>query len=143
VTAACGPAVLTGATVGVEEEFHLVDRDTLELTSSPEVTAAVLGGTAGAQVHAEIATTQLETSTGICGSLADLRAALVTTRAEAAEAAVRAGLAVLAASTPPFGSWRQMRMTPAPRYQAIRVRWAVLADPRAVAAGVVREGPPG
>jgi hypothetical protein len=40
-----------GATVGVEEEFHLVDPDTCALTPAPEVAAAALRGGAGAHVR--------------------------------------------------------------------------------------------
>jgi glutamate---cysteine ligase / carboxylate-amine ligase len=116
-----------GATIGVEEEFHLVDPVTYALTAAPEVAAAALDGTAGAHVNAEIATTQLETATGVCTTLGELRDALVTTRTEAAAAAARAGLVVLAASTHPFGSWRDQPLTADPRYEQMVARWAVLA----------------
>jgi YbdK family carboxylate-amine ligase len=116
-----------GATFGVEEEFHLVDPISYRLTRSPALAAAVLRQEAGRHLHAEITTTQLESATGICTSLAGLRAELVTTRAEAAGAAARAGVRILAASTHPFDSWQQQDITPAPRYQAMVDRWAGLA----------------
>src|SRR3954469_7011658 len=120
------PPALAGATLGVEEEFHLVDPVTLALTPTPGLASAVLDGVGG-HLHAEISPSQLETATGICTSLAELRAELAATRAEAAGAAARAGRAVLAASTHPFGSWREQQLTPAPRYEAMVERWAVLA----------------
>jgi YbdK family carboxylate-amine ligase len=116
-----------GATFGVEEEFHLVDPDTYRLTRSPALATVVLRQEAGRHLHAEITTTQLESATDICRSLADLRAELVTTRAEAAGAAARAGVRILAASTHPFDSWHQQDITPAPRYEAMVDRWAGLA----------------
>jgi len=116
-----------GATFGVEEEFHLVDPDSYRLTRSPALAAAVLRREAGPHLHAEITTTQLEAVTGICTSLSQLRAELVTTRAEAAGAAARAGVRILAASTHPFDIWQQQDITPAPRYEAMVVRWAGLA----------------
>ncbi|MDP9429432.1 MAG: glutamate-cysteine ligase family protein, partial [Actinomycetota bacterium] len=76
-----------GVTVGVEEEFHLVDPDTFALTPSTAVAAAALAGEAGEHVHPEIVSTQLETSTGVCTTLPELRAQLAATRAEAAAAA--------------------------------------------------------
>ena len=88
----------------------------------------------GRHLHAEITTTQLEAVTGICPSLAGLRAELVTTRAEAAGAAARAGVRILAASTHPFDSWQQQDITPAPRYEAMVDRWAGLACSRTSAA---------
>jgi YbdK family carboxylate-amine ligase len=116
-----------GATFGVEEEFHLVDPDSCRLTRSPALADAVLRGEAGPHLHAEITTTQLEAVTGICTDLSQLRAELVTTRAEAAGAAARAGVRILAASTHPFDNWQQQDITPAPRYQAMVDRWAGLA----------------
>jgi YbdK family carboxylate-amine ligase len=116
-----------GATFGVEEEFHLVDPDSYRLTRSPALAEAVLRREVGPHLHAEITTTQLESVTGICTGLADLRAELVTTRAEAAGAAARAGVRILAASTHPFDSWHDQDITPAPRYQAMVDRWAGLA----------------
>jgi carboxylate-amine ligase len=116
-----------GATFGVEEEFHLVDPATYRLTRSPELATAVLRGESGRHLHAEITTTQLESASDVCTSLSELRAELVTTRAEAAGAAARAGVRILAASTHPFDSWQQQDITPAPRYQAMVDRWAGLA----------------
>jgi carboxylate-amine ligase len=119
-------AATTGATFGVEEEFHLVDTETLALTGDHVLAAAAMSGSAGGRVHAEIATSQLETATGICSSLEELRAELRRARAEAAGAAGRAGLGLLAASTHPFGSWRDQEMTRCARYDALVERYAVL-----------------
>ena len=116
-----------GVTFGVEEEFHLVDPVSYRLTRSPALAAAVMAREAGPHLHAEITTTQLESATDVCRSLSDLRTELVTTRAEAAGAAARAGVRILAASTHPFDSWHQQDITPAPRYTAMVDRWAGLA----------------
>ena len=116
-----------GTTFGVEEEFHLVDPVTYRLTRSPALAEAVLHGESGRHLHAEITTTQLESATDVCTGLSELRAELVTTRAEAAGAAARAGVRILAASTHPFDSWHQQDITPAPRYEAMVDRWAGLA----------------
>jgi YbdK family carboxylate-amine ligase len=120
------PAV-AGVTFGVEEEFHLVDPETFALLPSPELSAAAMLGEVGEHLHAEITTTQLETATGICVTLGDLRAELAATRAEAVAAAASAGRVLLAASTHPFGSWRDQELNVAPRYEAMVLRWAVLA----------------
>jgi YbdK family carboxylate-amine ligase len=120
-----GPAA--GATLGVEEEFHLIDPVTLALTPSPGLACAALRHEIGIRLHAEITTTQLETATEVCTTLAELRAELSATRAEAAAAAATGGVALLAASTHPFGTWEQQEITPAPRYEAMVERWAGLA----------------
>ncbi len=67
-------------TLGVEEEYHLVDERTFALASAPQAVAharAILGSDA----QAEISTTQLEVSTPVCSSLAEVRQALVRARA--------------------------------------------------------------
>lgn len=121
-----GPAE-TGATLGVEEEYHLVDPETFALAPCPELSMAAVRHDLGTRIRAEITTTQLEVATGICLSLADVRAELTAARAEAVAAAASSGAAVLAASTHPFGSWEQQQITAAPRYVAMVERWAALA----------------
>ncbi|WP_448627558.1 carboxylate-amine ligase [Geodermatophilus sp. URMC 64] len=121
------PPVAAGATLGVEEEFHLVDPETFALAPSPELSTAAMLGEAGGHLHAEITSTQLEAATGVCTSLADLRAELAATRAEAGAAAAAAGRALLPASTHPFASWRDQELTEAPRYRDMVRRWGALA----------------
>jgi YbdK family carboxylate-amine ligase len=116
-----------GTTVGVEEEFHLVDPATLALAPSPVLAEAALRGEFGSRIHAEITTTQLETVTGICRTLADVRSEITGARREAVAAAESAGVAVLAASTHPFGTWQQQQITHDARYEAMVERWAALA----------------
>jgi YbdK family carboxylate-amine ligase len=136
------PPTVPGATFGVEEEFHLVDPETFALLPSPELSASAMLGEAGTHLHAEITNTQLETASGICESLSDLRAELAATRAEAAAAAAAAGRALLPASTHPFGSWREQELTAAPRYEAMVLRWAVLALQQDIAGCHVHVGVP-
>jgi carboxylate-amine ligase len=134
--------VPAGSTFGIEEEYHLVHPVTLELTPSPELAAAALRREIGPRLHAEIATTQLETASGICTSLDGLRAELVAARAEAAAAAAKAGVACLPASTHPFGGWQQMVITSAPRYEAMIERWAGLASQQDICGCHVHVGVP-
>ncbi len=137
-----GDSSAVGLTVGVEEEFHLVDPVTLELTPGPRASAAALAGEAGTHVHPEIATTQLETATGVCTSLGQLHAELVAARAEAAAAAARDGLVLLPASTHPWGSWHTMPVTPGERYEAMVERWAGLARQQDITGCHVHVGVP-
>jgi YbdK family carboxylate-amine ligase len=116
-----------GSTLGVEEEFHLVDPDTLALAPSPALSEAALRREFGGRIHPEIATTQIETATEVCRSLGDVRAEISAARREARAAAESAGAAILASSTHPFGTWHQQQITHAPRYEAMVERWAALA----------------
>ena len=140
-----GPVVQpipAGATLGVEEEFHLVDPETFELSQRPDLCAAVLRRDVDPRIHAEAVTTQLETATGICSTLSDVRAELVGARTEAAAVAARAGVAVLPTSTHPFGGWQQQAITPAPRYQAMVERWAGLVSQQDICGCHVHVGVP-
>ncbi|KQS68212.1 glutamate--cysteine ligase [Modestobacter sp. Leaf380] len=118
---------MTGSTLGVEEEFHLVDPTTGALAASSAVADAAVRGEAGPHVQPEISTTQLETATGVCRTLDEVRAALVATRLEAVAAAQTDGLTVLAASTHPTAAVSDLVLTDAPRYRAMVQRWAGLA----------------
>ena len=140
--AAVPAPVPAGATFGMEEEFHLVDPVTFELTPSPDLCAAALRSELGPRIHAEIVTTQLETVSGICRTLDELRAEVVAARREAGAAAARVGVAVLPTSTHPFQGWRQQVLTPAPRYQAIVDRWAGLAAQQDICGCHVHVGVP-
>ena len=136
------PPVPAGATFGIEEEFHLVDPRTFELTPSPDLCAAAVRREVGPRIHAELVTTQIETVSGICESLTDLRAELVAARREVATAAALAGVAVLPTSTHPFDGWQQQMITPAPRYEAMVERWAGLASQQDICGCHVHVGVP-
>jgi YbdK family carboxylate-amine ligase len=135
-------SAVAGATFGIEEEFHLVDPVTFALTPSPDLCAAALRQEIGPRIHAEITTTQLETASGICSTLTELRAELVAARTEATAAAAEAGVAVLPTSTHPFGGWQQQMITPAPRYEAMVERWAGLASQQDICGCHVHVGVP-
>lgn len=116
-----------GATFGVEEEFHLVEGDTCELIQDPELHRSVLCGSAGGHVHDEFAISQVEVSSVVCSSIEDLRVDLRRGRAEAREAANQVGATIMAASTHPFASWVDQKITDRPHYRCLVERWAGLA----------------
>lgn len=107
-------------TIGVEEEYLLVDRQTRDLAVDPpaaimEQCEARLGG----RVTGEFLKSQLEIATGVCTSIADVRADLAELRRTVAEVANEFGLAPIAASTHPFASWANQRRTEMERYEKI------------------------
>jgi carboxylate-amine ligase len=106
---------VTPLTVGVEEEFLLVDPASgtpVQLASSVLGAAAELPPAApDAAVHAELLGTQVEAATGICRSMAELRGQVERGRARLATAAagrgallISTGTPVLAGAAPAFGS---------------------------------------
>lgn len=115
-----------GRTVGVEEEYHLVDARTGELADAPGVadTAVELLGDCAQR---EISTSQLEVVTPICHELAQVRVELVRLRQGAAQAAAAHGCAVLAAGTHPLAGWREQGLSEGDRYAHLVQRWGLLA----------------
>jgi glutamate---cysteine ligase / carboxylate-amine ligase len=107
-------------TLGIEEEYLLVERDSRDLVHDPpasllEECQARLPG----QVTAEFMRSQIEVATGVCGSLAEAAVDLARLRVTVAEVAGRHGLAPIAASTHPFASWHLQRHTDRERYHLL------------------------
>ena len=106
-------------TLGVEEEFFLVDPETRDLVADPDegiFEACERSGGPHKVVH-EFLRSQIETNTRVCGSVADVREALSETRRLVVGAAEAHGARVMAASTHPFASWREQAPTPGERYR--------------------------
>jgi YbdK family carboxylate-amine ligase len=130
-----------GTTLGVEEEYHVVDAETFCLRDDHRLNTAALRGLLPG-VHAEMATTQLEVATPICRTLADVRAELAAARAQAEAAAASVGATILVASLHPFGTWRDQRVTALPRYIGMVERWALLALQQVICGCHVHVGVP-
>jgi len=112
-------------TIGIEEEYLLVDPVTRDIARDPPAdlvaqteTALAARGMPG-QVSPEFLRAQIEVQTRVCTSVADARAQLVTLRKTVAEVAARHGLAPIAASTHPFAEWRGIGATDRERYRAL------------------------
>ena len=104
-------------TIGIEEEYHLVDRVTRDLASEPpqamlEECQQRLRG----QVMPEFLKSQIEVATGVCATAADARADLARLRRTVADVAAGHGLAPIAASTHPFARWDVQKPTARARY---------------------------
>ena len=107
-------------TVGLEEEYLLVDAHTRDLIhdAPPEMLAqceALLEG----QVTPEFLQCQIEVGTRVCATIGEARADLERLRATVASVARDHGLRLLAASTHPFAVWGQQKRTHKERYEAI------------------------
>ena len=104
-------------TLGVEEEYLLVDPETRDLVAAPpkgfmEHCQKRLGG----RVAHELLQAQVEVDTSICHSVAEARNELVELRGAVAEIAGEFGMAMIAASTHPFANWRVQRRVEKERY---------------------------
>ena len=106
-------------TLGVEEEFFIVDPGSRDLIADPNPAIFdTCEKTCGPHkiVH-EFLRSQIETNTRVCESVSELSQALRESRRVVIEAAERHGATVMAASTHPFASWREQAPTPRERYR--------------------------
>ncbi|MBC6448744.1 glutamate--cysteine ligase [Actinokineospora sp. HBU206404] len=91
-------------TLGVEEEFLLVDAGTgVPVPQAEAVLGLVRAEPGPTQWQAELFQTQVEAATGICGSLDELAAQLVAGRRLLARAAGTLGVRVVATGVPMLG----------------------------------------
>jgi glutamate---cysteine ligase / carboxylate-amine ligase len=114
-------------TIGVEEEYQIVDRRTRELHSRaghilPGARAAV-----GDHVTPELYLSQIEIGTPVCRTLAEVRGELTRLRREVVGAAEREGNWIGAAATHPFSHWAAQQLTPKARYIGIAQDYQQLA----------------
>jgi glutamate---cysteine ligase / carboxylate-amine ligase len=107
-------------TIGVEEEFQIIDPETLELRSHVvQLLSAAASRGLGDQIKQEMHQSIVETGTKICDNVGELRLEMHRTRRDLVSAAESTGLAVAAAGTHPFSSWIDQVISPGERYQNI------------------------
>jgi carboxylate-amine ligase len=106
-------------TLGVEEEYQVVDAGSrgLEPRGGPVLERAQQ--TLGEQVVPELRASQVEVVTSVCRTLAEVRAQLVWLRRVVGEAARLEGCRIVAASTHPFSRWQEQRITSDDRYEKL------------------------
>jgi glutamate---cysteine ligase / carboxylate-amine ligase len=105
-------------TVSVEEEFAILDPETLELTNRFEdVKAAAKGTTLEPNLVGELIASEVEVKTGKQESFADVPAALVERRAELTALVESLGLTIGATGTHPWSSWKDQRIIDTPHYR--------------------------
>jgi carboxylate-amine ligase len=107
-------------TIGIEEEYLLVDRETGAVAAEPpdELFAALHERTAG-RAFPEFLRAQVEVATPVCRDISEARAALTALRRAVIEEAGRFGLAPIAASSHPFSLTSKQKRTDKERYVAL------------------------
>lgn len=107
-------------TLGLEEEYLLVDLETREVAADPPPEMlAECEARIPDLVKPEFLTSQIEVATPICRTCREARAELAWLRRTVAEVSRKYGLAPIAASTHPFSQWRSQRHTDRARYHIL------------------------
>jgi carboxylate-amine ligase len=103
-------------TLGIEEEFQIVDPQTRELRS--HVTEFLDEGKMllGEQIKPEMIQSMIEVGTGICKNIQEARTDISRLRAIISQLARKKGLEIVAASTHPISRWQDQKIFDDERY---------------------------
>ncbi len=106
-------------TLGIEEEFQIIDPETRELRSHIQEILEEGKVTLKENVKAEMHQSVVELGTDICRTSEDARAQVIRLRSELAGYAAKTGLKIASAGTHPFSHWHDQRITDDVRYEVI------------------------
>ena len=110
-------------TLGIEEEYLLVDKDSRDLAQEPPPALLAKCQEAlldyGSQVSPEFLRSQIEVGTSVCHTIAEAREELIRLRTTVGTIADEFGLAPIASSTHPFATWRSQQHTDKERYNVL------------------------
>ena len=111
-----GPAY----TLGVEEEYQLLDGERFELVQHIDtMLAAISGHELEARINPELMQSVIEITTPVCRTAGDIERELVTLRSYVTGVAREKGLRVGSAGTHPFSLFERQRITAKDRYRAL------------------------
>ncbi|MCB1970611.1 MAG: carboxylate-amine ligase [Geminicoccaceae bacterium] len=115
-------------TLGVEEEYLIVDLETRELaTEQPEGFMDRCREALGDQVTHEMLQAQVEIGTSVCRNVDQVRKELAGLRRTVSDCAREYGLGLIAASTHPSASWRDQKSVDLDRYRLISEDFQAIA----------------
>ena len=107
-------------TMGIEEEYLLVDRDTRALVvDPPKSLMSECEELIGEQVSSELLRSQIEIGTKVCNNVQEAREDLGRLRKVIVDVAAGHNLAPIAASTHPFSKWQDQKQTQKDRYEEL------------------------
>jgi carboxylate-amine ligase len=107
-------------TLGVEEEYMLLDSETFDLVQHIEtVLAAVAGGEFEARINPELMQSVIEITTPVCRTPAEVEEQLRKLRGYVTTIAREQGMRVGSAGTHPFSLFERQKITAKDRYRAL------------------------
>ena len=106
-------------TLGIEEEYMVIDPKTRELTSHDQKIVEISQHVLNDQVKAEMHQAVVEVGTGICADIDEADRDIRNLRKKVSEIARSLNLRIGASGTHPFSHWSKQLITPNPRYDAI------------------------
>src|ERR1700712_4032887 len=124
-------------TLGAEEELHLIDLESWELSArAPQL----LSRLPSSSYSAEIQRTTVETNTAVVSSLSELREELLRLRRGLVTVAGREGLGVAAVGTAPRSTFADFELTTTGRYSRMHEQYRLLVDEQLICGTQVHVG---
>src|ERR1051326_1644665 len=106
-------------TLGIEEEFQIVDPVTRELRSHVSEILDEGRMLLGEQIKPEMIQSQIEVGTGVCKNIQEARADITNLRGIISSLAEKNGLKIVAASTHPISRWQDQKIFDDDRYELL------------------------
>lgn len=106
-------------TLGIEEEFQILDRDTMTLRS--HMSKIIDGGKVllKERIKEEMHQSVVEMGTNVCENIQQARDEVSYLRQQVVDLAAKEDLLVAASGTHPFSQWSEQLITPNPRYDQL------------------------
>lgn len=105
-------------TLGVEEEYQIVDPETRELRSY--ITQILKDGEVTVKdIKPELHQSVVEVGSCVCETAGEVRREISRLRSDVSDLAGEAGLKIMASGTHPFSSWLDQQITPLERYLGV------------------------
>ena len=115
-------------TLGIEEEYLLVDKETRSLVvDPPESLLSECKELLGNQVTNELLRSQIEIGTKVCNNIQEAREDLAKLRKHVIKVTGQHGIAPIACSTHPFSRWSEQELTPKDRYELLTTEMQAVA----------------
>lgn len=108
-------------TLGIEEEYMIIDPETRELTSYVQEMLNRGSMLFGQNVKAEFMQSQIEVAGHVCANIQEARIELIRLRRAVSDIAAQSGKAIAAAGTHPFSRWRDQVISGGDRYTDLYV----------------------
>jgi len=110
----------TPLTLGIEEEYQIVDAQTLNLCSrSAQMLKHCKEAFPDANIKPEFMQSQIESNSNVCQNIQEVRQEVIRLRKIAGILAEKQDARIIAASTHPFASWQEQDISDNPRYRVI------------------------
>lgn len=106
-------------TLGIEEEFQIVDPVTRELRSHVSEILDEGRMLLGEQIKPEMIQSQIEVGTGVCKNIQEARADITNLRSIISSLAAKNDLKIVAASTHPISRWQDQKIFDDDRYELL------------------------